>query len=187
MYTAHDAVNALQLERLWAFAAHDHLDRERVTMTTICQAVEFCLKALQTHTGYRSTGVFAFADGHNLKVLYESLPCDLRQELHCESVGFADKFSRLRESHRRCGVAVSSRPFCPTRSGCLEKTEGPHRTNLATRHSSTSTIRRQWKHSDARQRTGLKRRSTALKGSLTTGTRRFRARTSIRPRAFIGA
>lgn len=92
VYTAHDAVNALQLERLWAFAAHDHLDRERVTMTTICQAVEFCLKALQTHTGYRSTGVFAFADGHNLKVLYESLPCDLRQELHCESVGFADKF-----------------------------------------------------------------------------------------------
>ena len=97
-YTTYDAVNALHLEKLWKFAEHNHIDRERVTMTTICQAVEFCLKALQTHSGYRATGVFTFADGHDLKELYNSLPTDLREELHCESLDFANKCRETREA-----------------------------------------------------------------------------------------
>lgn len=98
LYTTYDAVNALYLEKLWKFAEYNHIDRERVTMTTICQAVEFCLKALQTHTGYWATGVFAFADGHDLKELYHSLPIDLREELHCESIDFANKYRDTRKA-----------------------------------------------------------------------------------------
>lgn len=91
-------VNALQLEKLWAFPGYDHLDRERVTMTTIGQALEYCLKALQTHAEHHRAGVFAFTEGHDLKALYNSLPASLRHELHFESVMFAKQYRSYRQA-----------------------------------------------------------------------------------------
>ena len=94
---AQQVVNALQLEKLWTVAGYDHLDRERVTMTNISQAIEYCLKALQTHAEHHRTGVFAFIEGHDLKALYNFLPADLRRELHLESVTFAGQYRSCRQ------------------------------------------------------------------------------------------
>ena len=69
-----DVFNALQLEKLWAVVTDDHLDRERAVMTNVTQAIEFCLKAIQTHAAYRETGEFAFTEGHDLEKIYKSLP-----------------------------------------------------------------------------------------------------------------
>ena len=81
-----DVFNALQLEKLWAVVTDDHIDRERAVMTNVTQAIEFCLKAIQTHAAYRETGEFAFTEGHDLKKIYKSLPEELQLEMQTESV-----------------------------------------------------------------------------------------------------
>lgn len=43
--------NMMQVEKVWRFATEDHLDRERVVMTNCMQALELCLKAIQTPCG----------------------------------------------------------------------------------------------------------------------------------------
>ena len=93
-----DVFNAIQLEKLWALVADDHLDRERVVMTNVVQAIEFCLKAIKTHAEYRHRGVFAFDDGHNLEKIYRSLPGDLRLEMQAESVKFAENYAAFRKA-----------------------------------------------------------------------------------------
>lgn len=69
------------------------MDRERVVMTNLTQAIEFCLKAIKTHAEYRQTKVFTFADGHSLSKIYKSLPEDLQLELHSESIKFAEDYA----------------------------------------------------------------------------------------------
>ena len=91
-----DVFNALQLEKLWAVVTDDHLDRERAVMTNVTQAIEFCLKAIQTHAAYRETGEFAFTEGHDLEKIYKSLPEELQLEMRTESVAFAEKYAAFR-------------------------------------------------------------------------------------------
>ena len=50
--------NAMQMEKLWAPVEGNHLDRERVAMTNVCQAIELCLKAVKAHAEYREHTVF---------------------------------------------------------------------------------------------------------------------------------
>ena len=59
------------------------------------------------------TEAFACAAGHDLKVLYDSLPIDLRHELHCESVEFADKFRDFTEVIKDAVSRFSRSPFAP--------------------------------------------------------------------------
>ncbi len=66
-----------------------------------------------SRAGYRSTGVFTFSDGHDLKVLYDSLPFDLRQEMQCESVGFADKFRDFGKVIKDAMSRFRRHPFVP--------------------------------------------------------------------------
>ena len=93
-----DVFNALQLEKLWAVVTDDHLDRERALMTNVTQAIEFCLKAIQTHAAYRETGEFAFTEGHDLEKIYKSLPEKLQLEMRTESVAFAEKYAAFRQT-----------------------------------------------------------------------------------------
>ena len=92
----HDFYNSMQMEKIWAFAQQNAIDRERVVMTNISQAVELCLKAVKTHAEYRENGTFAFSVGHNLNEIYESLPQELREEIKTESRVFARQYSEFR-------------------------------------------------------------------------------------------
>ena len=111
MHSAHDAVNALQLEKLWAFAARDHLDRERVVMTNITQAMEYCLKAIRAHAEYRQTGEFSFTEGHDLNDMFNALPSELRQEVQKESVSFAEDYTKFREAIEEWVSQLNERRF----------------------------------------------------------------------------
>ena len=94
----YDVFNALQLEKLWAVVADNHLDRERAVMTNITQAIEFCLKGIQTHAEFREAGEFAFTAGHDLKRIYKSLPQELQREMQTESVVFANNYATFRKA-----------------------------------------------------------------------------------------
>ena len=52
--------NSMQMEKVWGFAQDNHLDRERVMMTNVIQAVELGLKAIMTHAAFRETCCFKF-------------------------------------------------------------------------------------------------------------------------------
>ena len=90
--------NAMQLEKLWAPVEEDHLNRERVVMTNMCQAIELCLKAVKAHAEYRENGIFAFEDDHDLKRIYKSLPCVLAQDIEVESRSFARQYTDFRKA-----------------------------------------------------------------------------------------
>lgn len=100
-----DVFNALQLEKLWQVVVDDHLDRERAVMTNLTQAIEFCLKAVKTHAQYRESGAFTFDDGHDISVIYQSLPTELRLEMQIESVTFVNDY----EDYRRAVEARMSK------------------------------------------------------------------------------
>ena len=93
---AHELYNSMQLEKLWAFAQQRNIDRERVVMTNMTQAIEFCLKAVKTHAEYRENRTFTFDAGHNLRGIYESLPQQLKVEIEKESRIFAKEYSKFR-------------------------------------------------------------------------------------------
>lgn len=93
-----DVFNALQLESMWAFAADNHLDRERVVMANMTLAIEFCLKAITAHAEYRQTKSFAFTEGHDLTKMFACLPVELRLELQSESVKFAERYAAFRRA-----------------------------------------------------------------------------------------
>ena len=80
--------NAVQLEKMRFHVEKNHLDRERVVMTNLCQAIEFCLKTLQVHAGYRKSRKFSFMEGHKCKELYDHLPDELKKELKGRSIEF---------------------------------------------------------------------------------------------------
>ena len=97
--TAFDAsgfYNSMQLEKVWGFARANHLDRERVLMMNLAQALELCLKAVITHAGYLETGEFEFPSGHSISKLYQKLPEPLRDEITEESREFADSYASYR-------------------------------------------------------------------------------------------
>lgn len=83
-----DYFNAMQLEKMRFHVEKNHFDRERVAMTNICQAIEFCLKALQVHAGYWETRKFSFKEGHNCNKLFKNLPEGLQSELKDQSKDF---------------------------------------------------------------------------------------------------
>ena len=88
--------NSMQLEKVWGFAQDNHLDRERMMMTSVTQAVELCLKAIMTHATFRETSCFKFNAGHEIAKLYEDLPDQLRDEIAAESKVFAKDYLAFR-------------------------------------------------------------------------------------------
>ena len=88
--------NSMQLEKVWGFAQHNHLDRERVMMTNVILAVELCLKAIMTHAAFWDIGCFRFSAGHEVVKLYEALPEPLRDEMAAESEVFAREYVAFR-------------------------------------------------------------------------------------------
>ena len=88
--------NSMQLEKVWGFAQHNHLDRERVMMTNVILAVELCLKAIMTHAVFWDKGCFKFSAGHEVVKLYEALPESLRDEMAAESEVFAREYVAFR-------------------------------------------------------------------------------------------
>ena len=95
-FGAFDFYNSMQLEKLWGFTHGNVLDRERVMMTNLTQALEMCLKAMITHAGYLQTGRFEFPSGHRITNLYAELPDQLRDEIAAESRVFADAYAAYR-------------------------------------------------------------------------------------------
>ena len=89
--------NSMQMEKVWGFARSNHLDRERVMMTSVTQGVELCLKAIMTHASFRETKGFKFNAGHDIAKLYEDLPDSLRVEIAAESEVFAKDYLAFRE------------------------------------------------------------------------------------------
>ena len=88
--------NSMQMEKLWKFAEENTLDRERVVMTNISQAIELCLKAIKTHAEYRKNEKFLFDAGHDLRKIYQSLPPKLQCKIEAESKIFAEEYSKFR-------------------------------------------------------------------------------------------
>ena len=88
--------NSMQMEKVWAFAQDNHLDRQRVMMTNVILAVELGLKAIMTHAAFRETGCFKFAAGHDVVELYEALPDPLQDEIAAESKVFATDYLAFR-------------------------------------------------------------------------------------------
>ena len=88
--------NSMQLEKVWGFAQDNHLDRERVMMTNVIQAVELGLKAIMTHAAFREICCFKFAAGHDVAKLYEALPHPLQDEIAAESKVFAIDYLAFR-------------------------------------------------------------------------------------------
>ncbi len=88
--------NSMQMEKVWGFAQHNHLDRERVMMTNVVQGVELCLKATMAHASFRQTNSFKFSAGHDIAKLYEELPEPLRDEIAAESIVFARDYLAFR-------------------------------------------------------------------------------------------
>ena len=86
----------MQMEKLWKFAEENTLDRERVVMTNISQAIELCLKAIKTHAEYRQNGKFLFDAGHDFRKIYQSLPPQLQSDIEAESKIFAEEYSKFR-------------------------------------------------------------------------------------------
>ena len=95
--TSHN-YNAMQMEKLWSPVQENHLDRERVVMTNLCQAIELCLKAVRAHAEYRKHGVFRFDNDHDVKRIYESLPEALKQEMLTASRSFAKRYTAFRKA-----------------------------------------------------------------------------------------
>ena len=108
--------NSMQMERVWGFAQENHLDRERVLMTSVTQAVELCLKATTTHASFRETGCFKFNAGHDVAKLYEDLPDSLRDEFAKESKVFARDYLAFRKQVRADFQKIKARHFSQPRS-----------------------------------------------------------------------
>ena len=88
--------NSMQMEKVWGFVQDNHLDRERMMMTSVTQAVELCLKAIMTHASFREASRFKFSAGHDIAKLYGELPNPLRDEIAAESTVFAKDYLAFR-------------------------------------------------------------------------------------------
>ena len=92
-----DSYNSIQMEKLWRFTQSNILDRERVTLTNVLQAVELCLKAVMTHSRFRGCKEFTFDAGHDVTTLYKALPDPLKDEIMMESEAFTRDYLAFRE------------------------------------------------------------------------------------------
>ena len=98
LYRAKDYYNAMELEKLWQPIRENHLDRERVAMTNMSQAMELCLKAVKAHAEYRERGRFMFEDGHDIGMIFDSLPEPLQIFIVDESRVFAREYREFRSA-----------------------------------------------------------------------------------------
>lgn len=98
MYRATGYYNAMELEKLWQPVRGNHLDRERVAMTNMSQAMELCLKAVRAHAEYRGSGTFMFEDGHDIGSILDSLPQPLQDCIVNESRNFAREYGEFRSA-----------------------------------------------------------------------------------------
>lgn len=101
----------MQLEKVWAHAQDNHLDRERVMMTNVVLAVELCLKAAATHAAHRESGEFKFRASHDIAELYHALPAALRGEIATESEAFARQYVAYRSKVEAAVRSVFNRRF----------------------------------------------------------------------------
>ena len=92
-----DSYNAMQAEKVWRYVESNVLDRERVLITNVFQAVELCLKAVMAHARFRECNEFTFDYGHDITKLYEGLPDELQEEIVLESTTFARDYRAFRD------------------------------------------------------------------------------------------
>ena len=92
-----DSYNAMQSEKVWRYIDSNVLDRERVLMTNVFQAVELCLKAVMAHARFRERNEFTFDYGHDITKLYEALPDELQEEIALESATFTRDYRAFRD------------------------------------------------------------------------------------------
>ncbi|MYH58442.1 MAG: hypothetical protein F4145_10710 [Boseongicola sp. SB0675_bin_26] len=95
-YPASEYYNCMQLERLWSPVSGNHLDRERVVMTNMCQAIELCLKAVRVHAEYKESRRFLFEEIHDPKEIFGFLPDSLQEAIRQEAKGFARQYADFR-------------------------------------------------------------------------------------------
>ena len=88
--------HSMQLEKVWRFVQDDHLDRERVVVASVTQALELCLKAVTAHASFREGKGFKVAAGHGVNGLYDVLPDSLQDEIAAESKAFARDYGAFR-------------------------------------------------------------------------------------------
>ncbi len=112
-FDAFSFYNSMQMEKVWGFVQHNHLDRERVMMTSVTQAVELCLKAIATHATFRETSYFKFNAGHDIAKLYEDLPKLLQDEIVAESKVFAKDYLAFRKQVEGDIQRISALPSQP--------------------------------------------------------------------------
>ena len=105
--------NSMQMEKVWGFVQHNHLDRERVMMTNVTLAAELCLKAVMTHASFREASRFKFSEGHDISKLYEALPDSLRDEIAAESIVFAKEYVAFRAQVEADFLRIMALPSQP--------------------------------------------------------------------------
>ena len=105
--------NSMQLEKVWGLAQSNHLDRERVMMTSVSQAVELCLKAITSHASFRGSNCFKFNAGHDIAKLYRELPDPLQDEIAAESKVFAKEYVAFRTQVEADLQRISGHPSQP--------------------------------------------------------------------------
>ena len=88
--------HSMQLEKVWKFVQDGHLDRERVIVASVTQALELCLKAVAAHASFREGKGFKVAAGHGVNRLYDALPDPLQDEIASESKAFAGDYAAFR-------------------------------------------------------------------------------------------
>ena len=116
--------NSMQMEKVWGFAQHNHLDRERVMMTNVTRGVELCLKAIMAHASFRQTNSFKFSAGHDIAKLYEELPEPLRDEIAAESIVFARDYLAFRTQVEADFQSIRARSIQPqVNPGAIQQAE----------------------------------------------------------------
>lgn len=89
---AHLLIPSVQNERLLHNLNQKRLNAERFVTTNLRHAVELCLKALAASANERLGNGRTFPWGHDLRVLYDDLPGELRDEIEAEVPKFADAY-----------------------------------------------------------------------------------------------
>lgn len=85
-------IPSVQNERLLHGFNQDRPNAERFVTTNLRHAIELCLKALAAIANERLGNGRTFPWGHDLSVLYEDLPGELRDEIEAEVPKFADAY-----------------------------------------------------------------------------------------------
>ena len=89
---AHFLIPSVQNERLLGTFNQKRLNAERFVTTNLRHAIELCLKALAAVANKRRHKGRIFPWGHDLSVIYDDLPSELREEIEAEIPKFADAY-----------------------------------------------------------------------------------------------